>query len=50
MKNKKKSITTRNSKMKIKISKLYKEIWIIAYPLIIMSANSTIMEFVDRKF
>ncbi len=34
----------------MKISKLYKEIATVAYPLIIMNATSTIMEFVDRKF
>lgn len=34
----------------MKISKLYKEIVVIAYPLIIMNATSTIMEFIDRKF
>ncbi len=34
----------------MKISKLYKEIGIVAYPLIIMNATSTIMQFVDRKF
>ncbi len=28
----------------------YHEIWRIAYPLIIMSASNTIMQFVDRKF
>ena len=28
----------------------YREIWVIAYPLILMNASHTIMQFVDRKF
>ncbi len=28
----------------------YREIWLIAYPLIITNASHTIMQFVDRKF
>lgn len=28
----------------------YREIWLIAYPLILMNASHTIMQFVDRKF